>query len=175
MARFCCTLARWPCESNRGNISEHPSFDRNGSYFLDLSTDNWIKPDKQEYLKVTITSHHNIHFNINETFHTFLLCFASSHPLERKRSSFSAFLLIRFPNWERKNWWVEHVLNASANYSLLTGVLVTSVCDLKDSLYKQLDAVRVFYSLQISCNSAVLTKGFCLMEWDHCRKIHASL
>lgn len=58
----------------------------NGSCILNLSTDNWIKSDrktpegKRQDSKVNITSSH---FNVNETFHTFL-CIVMILPLERK-------------------------------------------------------------------------------------------
>lgn len=39
----CCALALWPCERPRPD-NKHG---RNGSYFLNLSTDNWIEPNRK--------------------------------------------------------------------------------------------------------------------------------
>lgn len=166
-------MARWPCESNRGNISEHPSFDRNGSYFLDLSTDNWIKPDKQEYLKVTITSQRPFQDKWDFPYVSSVFCLEPSTGEERV--VIFSLPVDTFPKLGKKK------LMSGTCLKCLSKLLTFNWCTSNQCLRPKGFVVQTvrrctcFYSLQISCNSAVLTKGFCFMEWDHCRKIHASL
>lgn len=95
------------------NQVEGPKFNicgGNGSYSLNLSTDNWIKSDRktsegkrQESLKVNITS---LHFNVNKTFHTSLYFLPWSFHGRGNHDWFQFCSdLYTFPRPGKKNWW----------------------------------------------------------------------
>lgn len=181
--RCSCALARWPCECPRPDNKSG----RSESYFLHLSTDNWIKPNGQRGEKRAREKKKNIRrrtsgisqskhivrkstLTWNETFQTS----ASCPPLAirwrpRSHDHFHFSLLTCSPGWERKTKQEQTLFfKATADYRLIAP---TDAFMLKDLVYQHLKrcCCLFFFCLQflICCNPQVTWLPFVSIDCFH--------
>lgn len=132
----CCALALWPCERPRPD-NKHG---RNGSYFLHLSTDNWIEPDRKRREREGRRRRKNIWrqtsgisqskhmvrksaLTLNEIFQTSACCPPLSIRRRGNHDQFHFSLLTRSPGWERKTEQeLTLFFKATAEYQRITRV-----------------------------------------------------